>query len=504
MAHDRTPFTGPWEDPLSSRSIEVHTRFVSSDLQKNVAYLEKLLGVKESFDIISQPYELRGRKLHIFVINGFYQEQTILQLLAELLSEDSWPEEREGPFLPHLFTHGLTLPGVQVVDTVDELATAVLAGPLGILIDGFKKALVVDTRTYPARIPNVPQTEKVIFGPQDGFVETLLYNTVLIRRRLRDPRLRCEKITVGRHSRTDVAICYLEGVADEGVLQKVRERLARSDIRNVTMAERAVANILSAHPWNPLPTVRFTERADLAAAQIVEGRVVVIVDTAPNAIIVPAPFFTHVPHPEEFHLPALAATYLRWLAILAALASVYLPAIWLLSILEPRLLAWPWPTRPAGGAFLSIPLQLILAAVSIELIRRAVLNTPTPIVAAMSIIGAVVVGDAVIKAKVFLPEVLVVMGLSAVFNFAIPSVEFTFIARLMALFLLFMTWGLHVWGILLGTLLFFLTMLFTRTLGVSYLWPLWPFDARALKAIFLVPPLTADMTSEGGSWRRQT
>lgn len=504
MARQRTPFTGPGDDPVASRSIEVHTRYISSDLEKNVAYLEKLLGVGRSFDIISQPYEFKGQRLHVFVINGFFQEHTVLQLLAELFSEEAFPDRREGIFLPRLLSQGLTLPGVQAVDTLDELATAVLAGPMGILIDGWEKGLVVDTRTYPARIPNVPQTEKVIFGPQDGFVETLLYNVVLIRRRLRDPRLRCEKMTVGRHSRTDVAICYLEGVADEGVLEKVRERLSRTDIRNVTMAERAVANILSAHPWNPLPTVRFTERADLAAAQIVEGRVVVIVDTAPNAIIVPAPFFTHVPHPEEFHLPALAATYLRWLAILAAVASVYLPALYLLSILEPRLLPWPWPTRPGGESFLSVPVQLILAAISIELIRRAVLNTPTPIVAAMSIVGAVVVGDAVMKAKVFQPEVMVIMGLSAVFNFAIPSVEFTFIARLMALFLLILTWAVHLWGILLGTLAFLLTMLFTQTLGVSYLWPLWPFDGKALKAIFLVPPITADMTSEGRPWRRRT
>ncbi|MBX6350032.1 MAG: spore germination protein [Clostridia bacterium] len=493
------PADGQARAVASAASIDRVRRYISSELEANVRYIEELLGVRESYDILSESYDFRGVRVHVFVINGFFEARTVLQVLRTLAELGGGRPGAEA--VRRIVHERVTLPACSVVRTIDDFVTNVLSGPTGLLIDGCDAGVVVDTRIYPARMPNTPETEKVILGPHDGFVETLLYNTTLIRRRLRDPRMRCEIIHLGRHSRTDVALCYLAGVVDAELLARVRARLADADVRNVTSAERAVANLLSRHPWNPLPTVRFTERADLAAANVVEGRVVVIVDTSPNAIVVPAPLFTHVPHAEDFHVGPLAATYMRWVSLLAGFFAVFLPPLWLLGALEPRYLPpalhFVGPRQPPTG--LSLTGQFVLAEVAIELIRRAVLNTPTSITSAMTIVGAIIVGDAVTRVGLFTPEVLVVMGFATILNFAISSVEMGIVARLFRLALLVLVGLLRLPGLVLGALLLLALAVSTDSLGVPYLWPLLPFDWRAFKAVFVVSPVTADMAPRGQS-----
>lgn len=496
MPNTTTPFVDGHK-ATSAASIDNYTRYITTDLDTNVKYLEELLGVGKSFDILSQPYTFGGRRIHVFLVNGFYDARTVMQMLAELavLNDGALDEDA----LDKITHRRITLPSFSVVNTLDEFVTNVLSGPIGILIEGVSRGLIIDTRVYPARLPNVPETEKVVLGPHDGFVETLLYNTTLLRRRLRDPRLRCEIVRVGRHSHTDVALCYLEGVADPRMVEDVRRRLKDADVRNISMSERAVATLLSDHPWNPLPTVRFTERADMAAAQVAEGRILVVVDTTPQAIIVPAPFFAHVPHPEDFHIGAPAGTYLRWVILMATIMSIFLPALWLLAATEPSLLpkslTFIGPRQPPTG--MSLATQFIVAELGIEVVRRAILNTPSSVAAAMSIFGAVILGDALFKTGLFLPEVILYLGVATVFTFAISSVEMMIVARLFRISLLLSVALFKLPGLVLATLAFFVLALATRSLGVPYLWPLVPFNWSAFKSIFIVSPVTSDMASSG-------
>lgn len=295
---------------------------LSKKLEQNVELLNEALGVKKSFDVICRRLNYAGKDFALYFVDGFAKDDVMLQIMKHLANLE------QGKMSTHavkklLETHVSYLE-VDPQQDVRALITAVLSGPLVLLIDGEDEAVVIDARTYPARGPDEPDIERVVRGARDGFVETLIFNTALTRRRVRDPSLRMEYLQVGKRSKTDIALAYIEDIADPKLVNEMREKLKAIEIDGLPMAEKTIEEYVFKQHWNPFPLVRYTERPDVAAIHLLEGHVLVYCDTSPSVMITPTTLFHHVQHAEEYRQKPIVGAYLRWIRFIAIFLSVFL------------------------------------------------------------------------------------------------------------------------------------------------------------------------------------
>lgn len=462
---------------------------IEKRLEDNIARLKARLIFEKNFDLILREIEVGGRRAALLFVDAFVKDEPLTLILKEFSRIE--PGEITLNTFRKIFYRYVTFGEVKRVDTLEEVIDTALSGPTVLLIDGETQAVVIDLRQYPARAPDEPDLEKVTRGSRDGFIETLVHNTALIRRRIRDPRLRFEHLAAGKRSKTDIVIAYIEDIANPDIVDSVREKIQYINIDGLPMAEKSVEELITPGTyWNPFPRVRYTERPDVAAAHLLDGHVLVIVDTSPSVIILPATFFHHLQHAEEFRQSPAVGVYLRWARFAGVFLSVFLTPLWLLAALEPNLL-------PQGLKFIgpreagAVPLflQFLLAEVAIDLIRMATIHTPSPIATSTGIIAAVLLGDLAAQVGLFIPEVTLYTATAAIGTFLTPSFELAQANRLLRLFILVFTGFLRLPGFIAGVVVSFLFLLFTNSFGVPYLWPLIPFDYKAMGSVLVRPPV---------------
>lgn len=465
---------------------------LSRRLEDNQAKLAAELGIGTSFDVLWRDLTVGGKDAALVFIDGFANSLVLTPVLARLTAAER-PDLSVDAVQKVLRAH---LPHVEVdvVTTFEELVAEVLAGPQALLIDGCDQALIIDAREYPVRSPEEPDLERVVRGSRDGFVETLIFNVTLVRRRVRDPRLRVELVTVGRRSRTDVAVLYLQDVAQPSLPREVKQRIQDIAVDGIPMGEKALEEFITRKDkafWNPFPTVRYTERPDVAAVHLFEGHVVVIVDTSPSAIILPATAFHHLQHAEEFRQDPVVGAYLRWVRLLGQFLAWLLPPLWLAAAIDPHILPefleFIGPEEPGR---IPIGIQFIFADMGVDLIRLALIHTPDALATALGFIGAILLGDMAARIGLLAPETIIYVALSAVGTFATPSMEFGLSIRLVRLSLIVAVAIFGAWGLLLFPLQLLLLM-FMRSFGVPYLYPLIPFKPRELWGVLWRSPVHA-------------
>jgi stage V sporulation protein AF len=484
------------------RRSEPRRHFLVRDLDVNVEHFNEVLGFGTSYDILLRRFTIAGIRIATYTINGLYEGLVNIEILKELASvelpepPDGSEEPSEGRrlrFVRQLLQERLAYSQVTVVHDFDEAVLQVLSGPMIVLVDGEASVVVVDTRDYPTRSPSEPSVEQVINGPRDGLVENIIINTALIRRRVRDPGVRFELHRVGRRSRTDVAIAYIEGITNPELVARVRERLRAIDTASVATAEAALAEFLGQSPWNPFPMVRTTQRPEVVAINLYEGHVVLVTDTSPVAAVVPATFFQMLQHPEDYYVNPVFGTYMRLVEWVALVAAVLVPPVWLLLATRPGVhAALPGlsfiGTKKTGEVPLA--LQFVLAEIAIDVLRRAMLNSTQGLATTFGILGAVVLGDIATKTGIFSPEALVYLVFAAVSSFSVSNLQLGMATRLMRLTLVVLEWLWALPGIVVGLLFWFVLAVRSESLGIPYLWPLVPFDWLALRSVLLRQPVT--------------
>ncbi|MBX5466570.1 MAG: spore germination protein [Firmicutes bacterium] len=467
---------------------------VSADLEENLHWLKDYLGYKETFDLIVREFRLGARRAALVYLDSFV-DQTVLTLVLEQLFRA--PDRAlDPPSLRELLSERVPYIEVTPEDELKTTADQILAGPVALLVDGVRHAIVLDVRQYPDRNPSEPSIERVLRGPHDGFVETLIFNTVLIRRRLRDPNLRIEMFEVGRRSKSDLALIYLKDVANPFFVREVRRRIEAIDVDALTMSEKALEEWLIKKPWwNPFPVSRFTERPDVAAEHLTEGHVLVMIDTSPNALIFPVSFFSFLQSVEEYHEGIVVGTYLKWVRFLGLIFSWIGPPLWLALLAAGVHFGDGWAvlTRPQVH---QIPLFWQVAGLEfgVDLLRLALTFSPDPLTQAMGFFGAILLGDIAVKAGLIDAEAMVYVTVAAVGTFAAPDIDFGMAVRVMRLVLLGFT-GLGiaahaVWaGFAAGLLLPFIMLVRTTSFEIPYLWPLLPLHLSELAAALVRKPL---------------
>ena len=281
--------------------IKKDEKKISSSFEENIAYMDQVLPVKESFDMIKREMEIGGGKSFFYFIDGFVKDEAMLKLMDSFLSvtEEDMPEDaqafsvKEVPYVE-----------VEVLTDFDQVMRNVLSGTSCLFIEGYEGCLCIDCRTYPARSVDEPDKDKSLRGSRDGFVETIVFNTALMRRRIRDPHLVMEMTEAGQASRTDIAVCYMSDRVDRELLKNLKNRIESLQVGDLRMNQQSLAEALFKRKWfNPFPKFKYTERPDTAAACLLEGKVVVLVDNSPSALILPTSILDMIEEANDYYFP---------------------------------------------------------------------------------------------------------------------------------------------------------------------------------------------------------
>ncbi|MDD7000256.1 MAG: spore germination protein [Oscillospiraceae bacterium] len=468
---------------------------LTADFEENVRTLDALLGVGRCFDMISRDLYVGGKRARLWVVDGYGDDAVIERMLSFWLPLRNIDGAQT---MQQFIDRYITFSEVNAEQSVETAVTSVFLGKLLLLIDGFDACALIDAKQFPARSVEEPSAGKVLRGAHDGFIETLVANAALLRRRIRDPQLTLEGHKVSDCSRADVVLCYLENKVDRKLLDEVRQKLAKIDVRSVSMSQESIAEAMMEKKqwWTPFPKVRYTERPDAATACVMEGNIVVLVDNSPAAMILPTHFFDFVQEANDYYFPPLIGTYLRVLRIVVFLLTMFITPVWYLLVKDPA-------RTQAGLEFLaiesdySVPLlvQLLLAEFIVDLLKLASLNTPAVFSNSFSMLGALVLGDFAVQAHWLVPEVLAYMAFVAISNFAQPSYELGYAFKLLRIVLLLFVGALDWVGLALGCIGIIALLALTKPIvGEGYLYPLCPLNKKALFALFVRRPISRDNT----------
>jgi stage V sporulation protein AF len=461
---------------------------VSTDIRENVHFLKEELGIGKSFDIIQLEVEYAEKEMFLYFVDGFAKDD-ILHLLMKFLAKVK-KEELETNTLEKLMKTYLPYVELEATDDLNKVVDTVLAGPTALVVDGLDKVILIDARTYPVRGPQEPDTERVVRGSRDGYVETIVFNTALTRRRIRDRTLRMEYLQVGRRSKTDIVVCYIEDIADPDYVKRVKDSISKIDTDGLPMAEKSIEEFVAGRHWNPYPMVRYTERPDTAATHLYEGHVCVIVDGSPSVLITPTTFWHHLQHAEEYRNKPVVGAYLRLVRFFAVWASIFMLPLWYLFATKPELV-------PDSISYIGVNdpgkvplfLQFLIVEVGIDILRMAAIHTPTSLATALGLVAALMIGQVAVEVGLLTNEVILYLAIAAIGTFATPSYEMSLANRLVRIGLLSLTALFHVPGYVIGILIWVIGLSTMKSFGVPYLWPFIPFNARALRDVIFRSPI---------------
>ena len=441
---------------------------VFSKRDKNVDYMNQMLPVEDSFDIVQRDIQIGGKDATFYFIDGFTKDESMLKIM------DSFFNIKEGDMPKDAAAFATTcIPYVEVdvIGDFDQIFRNLLSGVTCLFIDGYQACLAIDCRTYPARSVDEPDKDKALRGSRDGFVETIVFNTALMRRRIRDRHLVMKMLEVGESSRTDVALCYMEDRVDQELLKNLNYRIRDIKVDDLRMNQQSLAECLFKRKWyNPFPKFKFTERPDTAAACLLEGKVVILVDNSPSAMILPTSILDIIEEANDYYFPTLTGMYLKISRALITFLTIFLTPVFLLFMQN---LSW----LPKIFAFVAvkdtvnIPLifQLLMLEVAIDGLRLAALNTPSMLSTPLSVIAGLVMGEFSVKSGWFNAEVMLYMAFVAVANYTQPNFELGYALKFMRLELLVLTAVFNWIGFLAGTVIVICSICFNKTLsGRSY------------------------------------
>ena len=442
---------------------------VFSKRDKNVDYMNQMLPVEDSFDIVQRDIQIGGKDATFYFIDGFTKDESMLKIMDSFfnIKEEDMPKDAAA-----FATTCIPYVEVDVIGDFDQIFRNLLSGVTCLFIDGYQACLAIDCRTYPARSVDEPDKDKSLRGSRDGFVETIVFNTALMRRRIRDRHLVMKMLEVGESSRTDVALCYMEDRVDQELLKNLNYRIRDIKVDDLRMNQQSLAECLFKRKWyKPFPKFKFTERPDTAAACLLEGKVVILVDNSPSAMILPTSILDIIEEANDYYFPTLTGMYLKISRALITFLTIFLTPVFLLFMQN---LSW----LPKIFAFVAvkdtvnIPLifQLLMLEVAIDGLRLAALNTPSMLSTPLSVIAGLVMGEFSVKSGWFNAEVMLYMAFVAVANYTQPNFELGYALKFMRLELLVLTAVFNWIGFLAGTVIVICSICFNKTLsGRSYL-----------------------------------
>lgn len=449
------------------------------DFEQNKQYLKEKLQPDMNFDLVSRDITIGNRKAVFFFVNGFCKDELMQKLLQFLmgLKEEELPQQVSGlkRVIPYI--------DVDTASDFDVMIKKILSGIFAVVIDGYEECILIDSRTYPARSVSEPEKDKALRGSKDGFVETIIQNTALIRRRIRSTDLRMETLSAGKESKTDIALCYMDTRVDHTFLNKIKNRINDIKVDALTLNQESLAECLFTSKWyNPFPKFKYTERPDVASAQILEGNIIILVDNSPSAMILPISILDAVEEVDDYYFPPITGTYLRISRFLIFLMTYLLTPTFLLFMQNQQWI-------PEAFQFVivkeesNVPLvlQFLILELAIDGLKLAAINTPSMLSTPLSVMAALVLGEFSVESGWFNSEVMLYMAFVAIANYTHQSYELGYAIKFFRMINLVLTAIFNLWGYVLGLALFAIAIIGNKMVsGQSYLYPLLPFNFKKL------------------------
>ena len=469
-------------------------KIVQDAFLRRTEELDRRLGVGRSFDMVGRSLTIGGRRARLWVVNGYADDAVLERAVAGWLAI----RDLAGVNTAEAFAaRYVTVSDAAAEQDMAKAVTAVLAGKTLLVIDGLSGGVLMDAKQFPLRGIEEPDTSKVLRGSHDGFVESIMKNAALLRRRIRDPRLTLEGLEVGGRSHTNVALCYLEDKADPELLRQLREKLLHMQINSIAMSQESIAEAIApAQWWNPFPKTRYTERPDVATASVMEGDVVLMIDNTPSVMLFPCTIFRFAEEINDYYFPPLVGSYLQIVRMIVLLLTLFVTPLWYLLVKDPAGLHKSLHFLLIEDEYyVPLILQLLLVELIIDVLKLASLNTPDALSNSFSMLGALILGDFAVQARWLVPEVLVYMAFVAIANYAQHSYEMGYAVKLCRMALLILIYFFDWWGFIGGIIGVVALIASTRPLvGKGYLYPLIPFNGRDLRSLLHRRRISRDNT----------
>lgn len=448
--------------------------------------LDKRLRADKVFDLKRRPLLLCNKRGTFTYLIGFADSISIESILSAIMQRDALPET-----LQALAEESIPFGGCEITRDPVYAASEVLRGSASLTLSGFEEILLMDIRSFATRPPEEPDKDRTLRGPHLGMCESLVANLTQIRRLLRTPLLQTEKIILGTKTQNEVALLSLAGKADDAFLGRIRQRLRESTLPNLSMTQETLAGILVPRKGvsllNPFPKVRYTERPDVVAASLMEGKIAILCDNSPSVILLPQSLFDFFEESDDYYFPPITASYLRLVRVLIFLASVFLIPIWLLVAKESLRLPSEFQFLLTDKKF-AVPLflQFLIIEFAIDGLKMASLNTPTTLSGSFSVIGGLLLGEFAVESGWFVPQTILYSAFTGIANFIPTNIELGYSFKLIRITLILLVEFFGLWG-LLGGVCFWLFVLITTkgAAGKSYLYPFFPWDGKAVARIIL-------------------
>lgn len=459
---------------------------ILNNLNETISYLKNLF--KDNTDVVFRQFEVQNRKCLILYIDGMADRNIINNFVMETLLDSN----RDFIDLNENLEKMLTVSDMKKSLSLKDVVVSVLSGETAVFIDGKTEAYIIATRSWPNRGVSEPSGESVIRGARDGFTETIRFNTALIRRRIRDTRLKVESTTVGVRSKTDIAIVYIDDIVNNDILKDVKKKLENINI-DAILDSGYIEQLIEGGRWSIFPQVQATERPEVVSSAIYEGKVCIIVDNSPFVLITPATFSNLFQTPDDYNLRWIYSSFSRIIRFVALIISLVLPSLYVAvtsfhTSIIPTKLAYSIASSRQGIAFPPI-FEAIIMEVFLAFLLEAVVRLPKAIGSTIGIVGGLIIGQAAVSAGLVSPVMIVVVALTIISGFMSPNYEITLSIRIFRILYIIMSGIIGFYGIILGTFIFLTYLLRIDSFGVPYLSPIVNMRKKDFKDIFVKYPL---------------
>lgn len=479
----------------AEQSLNPDQNQVSANLQDNWDTLQKSLGVND--DVIFRRFNLgtkSGEEVLLIYIENMVDKTMLQENIIKPLMYDSWPgdPQTEGMGLQDLlFSSMLAAANVTATQSMDKLVADVLSGGVILLIDGLKNGFSVDIRSFEQRSVTEPAAEVLVRGPREGFTENLNTNIVLIRRKLKSTNLIIKSLEIGRETKTKVSVLYLQNIAAPEIVDEVLLRLKRIDVDGI-LESNYLEEFIEDNPYSPFPQIIHTERPDRVTANLLEGKIAVITDGTPVALIIPVEISAFLTSPEDYYERYLIGSAIRILRYTAFVASILLPSFFIAittfhqEMIPPKLILSLASYR-AGVPF-TLLTEAFLMEITFEILREAGTRLPRSVGNAVSIVGALVIGQAAVQAGLVSPLMVIIVAFTGIASFTIPAFNLGLTFRLLRFPLMLLAGTLGLLGVFFGITMISIHITSLRSFGMPYTSSLAPPQVKNLKDIFIRLP----------------
>jgi spore germination protein KA len=473
------------QDPQKPEDLPILRNY-----QDNIERLKEELG--NSADFTFRDFKFGKNRGTTVYVDGLADNKLISDFYMESLLEEM--EDNSSDSFQALADKAVGLGNISIITNWNQVYESLLSGNTVIFLDGYNKGINVDTKKWEKRSITEPSTQLAIQGPKDSFTETLRTNTALLRRRIKSPNLWLESMKLGTVTQTDIGIMYIKGIANEKIVGEVKARLNRINL-DAVMDAGYIEQLIEDQTWTPFPTTNHSERPDVITSHLLEGRVVIIMDGTPFVISVPALFIQFFQAPDDYYQRFDISTGIRLLRILAFFIALVGPATYIAATtfhqeMIPTSMAIAIAAQRENVPFPAF-VEALIMEVTFEILREAGLRLPRAVGQAVSIVGALVIGQAAVQAGIVSPVMVIVVSITAIANFSTPIFTMAIAARLIRFALMGFATILGVYGIMLGLIFMTIHLCGLRSFGIPYMMPLAPFNSKNQQDVFIRFPIWA-------------